>query len=90
MTPQEADSRITDLEQLLDFRERTERISGFLQKRLKDHLGALATLLVPARVFGKHVGGRETPPRADEALAELTEKYKRACSTMLFLKPDAD
>ncbi|HEY2012910.1 MAG TPA: hypothetical protein VGH38_05380 [Bryobacteraceae bacterium] len=90
MTPQESVTPIMDHDELLGFRETTERISGFLHKRLKEHLAALSPLLAPGRVFGKHAGGRESAPRADEALAELSEKYKQACGTLIFLKPELD
>ena len=69
MTPQESPPPILNLDELLGFREQTERISGFLHKRLKEHLTALSPLLAPGRVLGKHSGGRESSSRADEALA---------------------
>lgn len=82
--------KITDLDGLLEFREITERISGFLNKRLKGHLAALSQLLSPGRLLGKHVGSREPAPRADEVLAELSEKFKPCCGSPFSLKPDLD
>jgi hypothetical protein len=90
MTPQESPPPIMDLDELSGFREQTERISGFLHKRLKDHLAALSLLLAPGRVLGKYSGGRESALRADEALAELTEKYQQACGSLTFLKTELD
>src|SRR5882724_9223169 len=90
MTGQESAAKILNLDELLGYREITERISGFLNKRLKDHLSALSPLLVPGRVLGKHVAARESAPRADEALAELAEKYRQVRNSMPELKPDLD
>jgi len=90
MAEPEVAPKIFGLEELLEVREATERVSGYLNKRLKDHLNALSPLLVPGRVLGKHVGARESAPRADEALAELTGKYKQACNSLPGLKPDLE
>lgn len=90
MTEQESAPKIVSLDELLSFREATERVSDYLNKRLRDHLTALSPLLVPGRVLGKHVGVRESAPRADEALAELAEKYKQVCGSLSGLKPDLD
>jgi hypothetical protein len=78
------------LDELLDLRELTERISGFLQKRLKGHLATVSPLLGPARVFGKHVGARDPVGRADEALGQLSEKYKQVCGGTFDLKQELD
>lgn len=90
MTEPENAPKVVSLDELLGFREATERVSAFLNQRLKDHLTALSPLLVPGRVLGKHVGARESAPRADEALAELTEKYKQVCGSFFGLKPELD
>src|SRR5579863_3472201 len=90
MTEQESAPKVVSLDELLGFREATERVSGFLNQRLKDHLTAMSPLLVPGRVLGKHVGVRESAPRADEALAELVEKYKQVCGTLSGFKLDLD
>ena len=90
MTGQDGAPSIMNLEELLGFREITERISSFLHKRLKDHLATLSPLLAPARVLGKHVGTRDSVPRAEEALAELTEKYRLARGGPFDLKEDLD
>jgi hypothetical protein len=89
MAPENAPA-IADLDELLAFREKTERISSLLSKRLKDHVSALSPLLSPGRVFGKHIGARDNALRADEAFAELTEKYKQACVSPLDLKEELD
>jgi hypothetical protein len=90
MTGQTAAPNIMNLEELLAFRETTERISAFLNKRLKDHLSALASLLSPGRVLGKHVGARDAAPRADEALSELTARYKEVSAFPYDLKPELE
>ena len=51
MTGQDGAPSIMNLEELLGFREITERISSFLHKRLKDHLATLSPLLAPGRVL---------------------------------------
>jgi hypothetical protein len=90
MAEQESAPKIVSLDELLGFREATERVSAYLNKRLRDHLTSLSPLLVPGRVLGKHVSARESAPRADEALAELSEKYKQVCGSLSGLKPDLD
>ena len=80
---------ITSLDELLEYREITERISGFLLKRLKDHLATLWPLLAPGRVLGKHVGARDSVTRADDALADLAQKFKDAAG-QLDIKPELD
>ena len=90
MTGQESAPTILNLDELLEYREVTERISSFLYKRLKDHLATLAPLLAPGKVLGKHVGSRESAPRADEALAELSQKYQQARGSPFDVKADLD
>jgi len=91
MSEDESSPKITDLDGLLEYRDITERIAGFLNKRLKGHLGVLSSLLAPGRLLGKHVGARDSAaPRADEALTELAEKFKQSCGTPFHLKPDLD
>ena len=90
MTEPDSAPQVLNLDQLLEFRETTERISGLLNKRLRDHLTTLSPLLAPGRVLGKHAGAREAAPRADEALAELTEKYLASCGSPFDLKPELD
>ena len=82
--------KIADLDGLLEYREITERISGFLNKRLRGHLAVLSPLLSPARLLGKHVGSRDPAPRADEVLAELAEKFAPSCGSPFNLKSDLD
>jgi hypothetical protein len=80
---------IASLDELLEYREITEHISGFLVKRLKDHLATLWPLLAPGRVLGKHVGARDAVSRADEARAELSQKFQEAAGA-LDLKVELD
>ncbi len=90
MSEQESAAKIVSLDELLSFREATERVSGHLNKRLRDHLNALSPLLAPGRVLGKHVSVRESASRADEALAELVEKYKQVCGHLSGFKAELD
>ncbi len=89
MAGTESTPKIASLDELLEFRETTERISEFLSKRLRGHVATLAPLLTAGRVLGKHAGGRESAPRADEALAQLTERYQQAFGPM-DLRPELD
>ncbi len=89
MAGTESTPKITSLDELLEVRETTERISDFLTRRLRSHVAALTPLLTPGRVLGKYAGGRESAPRADEALAELTERYKQAFAP-LDVRPELD
>jgi hypothetical protein len=89
MAGTESTPKIASLDELLDAREVTERISDFLVKRLRGHIATLAPLLGAGRVLGKHVGGRESAPKADEALAELAERYKQAFGPM-DIRPELD
>jgi hypothetical protein len=90
MTGPESAPQTMSLDELLELRGLTERISGFLHKRLKGHLATLAPLLAPARVFGKYVGGREPVARSEEAVALLAEKYKQVCGGTFDLKQELD
>jgi hypothetical protein len=78
------------IDDVLELRGITERISAFVSRRLRDHLATLAPLLAPGKVFGKHVGARESIARSDEAFAELAENYKQARGNQFELKPELD
>src|SRR5438046_882120 len=90
MSQEDNDPKVMSFDALLEFRETTERISGFLHRRLKGHLTTLSPLFAPARVFGRHVAARESAPRADEALAQLLEKYKDASGSPFDLRHGVD
>jgi hypothetical protein len=77
-------------EQLAELREKTEAVSGFLSKRLRQHLATLNPILAPKRIFGKYVGSKDSAPRADEAYAQLMEKYKEASGSPFGLRSDLD
>ena len=63
------------LEQVVELREKTEKISRSLLGQLRDHLDTLRPLLAPARMFGKHVRSalREDVPDAETAIKKLRE-----------------
>jgi hypothetical protein len=90
MSQEDSPPASMSLDELLEYREVTERISAFLQKRLREHLSTLWPLLAPGRVLGRYVSARDSSPHADQALAELTEKYKQASGSPFELKPDLD
>jgi hypothetical protein len=88
MDTQDHATKVADLDQLLDFRDKTERISTFLTKRLKDHLSALNPLLQPKLVFGKYAGARDPVALADETFGELKRKYGEVCGPPFNLRGD--
>jgi hypothetical protein len=88
MNTQDNVTKVADLEQLLEFRDKTERISTFLTKRLKDHLDTLGPILAPKRVFGKYTGARDSAPLADEAFGQLTRKYNEVSGLPFNLRGD--
>lgn len=78
------------LEQVVELREKTEKISRSLLGQLRDYLDTLRPLLAPARVFGKHVRSpvREDVPDAETALKKLCEKYNGICAKPFSLPPN--
>ena len=88
MNTQDNATKVANLDQLLDFRDKTERISAFLSKRLKDHLGTLSPVLEPKLVFGKYAGARDSAPLTDEAFGQLKKKYNEVCGSPFNLRGD--
>lgn len=78
------------LDNLVELRETSEKLSQFLAGRLKAHLDTLYPLLAPKRIFGKHIGAREAVPKADEAFAQLGDKYREAAGAPFELRSDLD
>ena len=78
------------LDNLVELRETSEKLSQFLAGRLKAHLETLYPLLAPKRIFGKHIGAKEAVPRADEAFAQLGDKYREAAVAPFELRGDLD
>jgi hypothetical protein len=78
------------LEQVVELREKTEKISRSLLAQLRDYLDTLRPLLAPARVFGKHVRSpvREDVPDAETAVKKLCEKYNGLCAKPFSLPPN--
>ena len=78
------------LEQVVELREKTEKISRSLLGQLRDHLDTLRPLLAPARMFGKHVRSalREDVPDAETAIKKLCEKYNGICGKPFSLPPN--
>jgi hypothetical protein len=78
------------LEQVVELREKTEKISKSLLAQLRDYLDTLRPLLAPARVFGKHVRSsvREDVPDAETAVKKLCEKYNGLCAKPFSLPPN--
>jgi hypothetical protein len=89
MSPNVSAQTIT-LDQLVDLRAKTERLSEYLAGRLRAHLATLYPILSPRRTFGKYIGVKETVPRADEAYAQLSQKYRDACGLPFDLRSDLD
>jgi hypothetical protein len=77
-------------DQLADLREKTERLSQFLSGRLKAHLATLYPILAPQRVLGKYLGVKDGSVRADEAYAQLAQKYREASGAPFDLRSDLE
>ena len=73
---------------LFELRERTDKISQFLEKELGETLATLWPLLAAKRVFGQYVNPRETVKGADEAYAEIESKFNELRSTPFGLMGD--
>jgi len=78
------------LDNLVELREKSEKLSQFLAGRLKTHLDTLYPLLAPKRIFGKHIGAKENVPRADEAYTQLADKYRESAGAPFELRSDLD
>jgi hypothetical protein len=83
-------SETVTLDNLVELREMSEKLSHFLAGRLKAHLDTLYPLIAPKRIFGKHIGAKETVPRADEAYAQLGDKFREAVGAPFELRSDLD
>jgi hypothetical protein len=68
------------LDQLLDLRQQTERLSELLKNHLADYLGTLRPLLSPRRVLGKYAGAVGSIAREEEAFLQLGKRYDEVCS----------
>lgn len=78
------------LDQLLVLREKTEKLSSLLSARLRNHLNTLYPLLAPKRVLGKYLGAKEAVPRAEEAYAQIADKYKDVAGSPFDVRADLD
>ena len=67
------------LDQLLDLRQRTERLSELLKDHLADYLSTLRPLLAPRRVLGKYAGAVGSIAREEEAFQQLGKRYDEVC-----------
>ncbi|MEZ5399664.1 MAG: hypothetical protein R2729_08330 [Bryobacteraceae bacterium] len=86
----DATSSDLSFEQLAVLRQQTERVSEQLAQRLRSHLNALSPILAPRRVFGRYVGSKETVARADEAYAQLSERYRTVCGKPFEFRGELD
>jgi hypothetical protein len=68
------------LDQLLDLRQKTEKLSELLKSHLADYLSTLRPLLAPRRVLGRYAGAVGSIAREEEAFQKLGEKYDQVCS----------
>ncbi len=74
-----AKSQIT-LDELLELRQLTEKLSELLKGQLADYLGTLRPLLAPRRVLGKYAGATGSIGREEENFQQLRKKYDEVCS----------
>jgi hypothetical protein len=68
------------LDQLLDLRQQTERLSELLKSHLADYLSTLRPLVAPRRVLGKYAGAVGSIAREEEAFQQLGKRYDEVCS----------
>lgn len=76
-------------ETLRELREKTQAVFSFIEKRLRTHLDMLRSLLAPKRLLGNHVGGTEEVVGANQAVAEVQERYKGLCRNPFALPADS-
>ncbi|MFV1951581.1 MAG: hypothetical protein ACC630_06470 [Nitrospinota bacterium] len=69
------------IEQLLRLRQITESISELLEKQLKSYIETLQPLFLPRKLLGDYIKSayKEKVPGADQAIGELSAKYKAVC-----------
>ncbi len=77
-------------EQVVDLRDKTEKVAKFLVDQLKEYLETLRPLLAPVRVFGKHTRSPvwDDVPGAENAVRKLCEKFSTICGKPFSLPPD--
>jgi hypothetical protein len=63
------------LDQLLELRQQTEKLSALLKSQVADYLVTLRPLLAPRRVLGKYAGAVGSIAREEEAFQLLGKKY---------------
>jgi len=70
-----------DNQKFFQLRQGTEKIAGFLGKRVASHMEVLTPLFVPRKLLGTYVksASMEDVPKADRAFAELQEHYAAVC-----------
>jgi hypothetical protein len=73
-----AKTQIT-LDQLLELRQLTEKLSELLKGQLADYLATLRPLIAPRRVLGRYAGAVGSIAREDQAFEELGKQYDAAC-----------
>jgi hypothetical protein len=73
---------------LPDARAKTEAVAQFLEHKLVGHVETLRPLLVPQRVLGRFVGGKEAVGNVERAYTQLSEQFQAVCPS-LGLAPSA-
>ncbi len=69
-----------NLDELVELREKTDRVAQFFEERIERHVRSLQPLFVPARIFGRFASRSAPEVRgAERSLAELRETYRAAC-----------
>jgi hypothetical protein len=64
------------LDQLLELRQQTERLSELLKGQLAGYLSTMRPLVAPRRVLGRYAGAVGSIAREEEAFQLLAKKYK--------------
>ena len=70
-----------DDKQFRKLRQNTDKITSYLDKRLKGHLDVLGPLLAPRKLLRAYIKSTtmEDIPGSDKAYAQLQERYAAIC-----------
>jgi hypothetical protein len=91
MADGDAAERSLTIPEAAELRGKTEAIAKLLRTQLETHLETLRPLFAPRRLLGKHLGGsaaRDEVSGADQALAELKERYKEVVGPPFVLRSE--
>jgi hypothetical protein len=83
----ELSNKALAFQDLPELRRKTEAVAKLFQDQLAYHLKTLRPVLAPERILGRHKGDQQ---QADQALAELQQKYREVAGMPLDLSREFD